>query len=72
MSRLVIPLNERHLRQFLPNGERPLLALGPGPPNDPTHETELIGHRIPATHRVGTNARLGGLPHHYLLEPLAA
>jgi len=74
----MIPLNERHLRSILAewishyNGERPHSALGPGLPNDPTYHTALTGHRIPATHRVAASARLGGLHHHYLLEPIAA
>jgi len=74
----MIPLNERHLRLILAewmshyNGERPHSALGPGLPYDPTHQTAPTGHRIPATHRVVANARLGGLHHHYLLEPIAA
>jgi len=74
----MIPLNERHLRSILAewishyNGERPHSALGPGLPNDPTHQTALTVHRIPTTHRVAASARLGGLHHHYLLEPIAA
>ncbi|HZM93540.1 MAG TPA: integrase core domain-containing protein [Vicinamibacterales bacterium] len=74
----VIPLNERHMRLVLAewmshyNCERPHSALGPGLPNDPTHQTALTGHRIRAAHRVVANARLGGLHHHYLLEPIAA
>jgi hypothetical protein len=52
--------------------ERPHSALGPGLPNDPTHQPALTGHRIPAAFRVVANARLGGLHHHYLLEPIAA
>ena len=74
----VIPLNERHLRAILAewtcyyNGERPHSALGPGLPNDPTHQPTQTGHRIPTAFRVVANARLGGLHHHYLLEPIAA
>ena len=74
----MIPLNERHLRSILAewmshyNGERPHSALGPGLPNDPTQQTALTGHRIPVTHRIAAGARLGGLHHHYLLEPIAA
>jgi serine/threonine protein kinase len=30
------------------------------------------GHRLPATHRVVATVRLGGLHHHYPLEPIAA
>jgi len=30
------------------------------------------GHRLPATHRVVATVRLGGLYHHYPLEPIAA
>ena len=74
----MIPLNERHLRSILAewishyNGERPHSALGPGLSNDPTQQAALTGHRIPATHRIATSARLGGLHHHYLLEPIVA
>ena len=74
----MIPLNERHLRSILAewishyNGERPHSALGPGLPNDPTQQTALTGHRIPATHRSAAGARLGGLHRHYVLEPIAA
>ena len=54
----MIPLNERHLRSVLAewishyNGERPHSALGPGLPDDPTRQTTLTGHRLPAAHRV--------------------
>jgi len=74
----MMPPNQRHLRSILAewishyNGERPHSALGPGLPNDPTQQTALTGHRIPATHRAVARARLGGLHHHYLLESVAA
>jgi hypothetical protein len=74
----MIPFNERHLRSVLAewmshyNGERPHSALGPGLPADPTCRTRLTGHRLPAAHRVVVNPRLGGLHHHYQLEPIAA
>jgi putative transposase len=74
----MIPLNERHVRSVLAewiphyNSERPHSALGPGLPDDPARQTVLTGHRLPATHRVGASARLGGLHHHYQLELIAA
>jgi len=74
----MIPLNERHLRSIVAawishyNGERPHSALGPGLPDDPTHQPALTGHRIAVTHRVVASARWGGLHHHYLLEPIEA
>jgi putative transposase len=74
----VIPLNERHLRAVLAewmshySRERPHSALGPGLPDDPTRQAILTGHRVRAAHRVVARARLGGLHHHYLLEPIAA
>jgi len=74
----IIPLSERHLRLVLAewishyNSERPHSALGPGVPSEPTHQTALTGHRLPITHRVVASARLGGLHHHFLLEPVAA
>jgi Integrase core domain len=74
----MIPLNERHLRSALLewishyNGERPHSALGPGLPDSSKSRTPLTGHRLPAAHRVVGSARLGGLHHHYELEPIAA
>lgn len=74
----VIPLNERHLRRTLAewiphyNRERPHSALGPGLPHQPPAPTILTGHQLPRTHRVVARARLGGLHHHYQLEPIAA
>jgi len=74
----MIPFNERHLRVVLAewmshyNGERPHSALGPGLPADPTCHTTLTGHRLLAAHRVVVSPRLGGLHHHYQLEPIAA
>ena len=74
----MIPLNERHLRSVLVewishyNGERPHSALGPGLPDNSQSRTTLTGHRLPAPHRVVGSARLGGLHHHYELEPIAA
>jgi transposase InsO family protein len=74
----MIPLHERHLRSILAewishyNSQRPHSALGPGLPYDPTRQTTLIEHRVPATHRVVASARLGGLHHHHKLEPIAA
>jgi len=74
----VIPLNERHLRRTLAewiphyNRERPHSALGPGLPNQPPAPTVLTGHQLPPTHRVVARACLGGLHHHYQLEPIAA
>jgi putative transposase len=74
----IIPLNERHLRSVLAkwihhyNGERPHSALGPSLPDNPTHQTTLTGHRLRAAHRVVAHTRLGGLHHHYVLEPVAA
>ena len=74
----MIPLNERHLRSVLVewishyNGERPHAALGPGLPDNSKRRTTLAGHRLPAAHRVVGSARLGGLHHHYELEPIAA
>ena len=74
----MIPLNERHLRSVLVewishyNGERPHSALGPGLPHAPTRHTILTGHRLRAAHRVAACTRLGGLHHHYELEPIAA
>ena len=74
----MIPLNERHLRSVLVewishyNGERPHSALGPGLPDNSKRRTTLTGHRLPAAHRVVGSARLGGLHHHYELEPIAA
>ena len=74
----MIPLNERHLRRALAewiphdNGERPHSALGPGLPDESIRHTTLTGYRLPATHRVVANARLGGLHHHDQLEPIAA
>jgi transposase InsO family protein len=74
----VIPLNERHLRRVLAewmphyNGERPHSALGPGVPNEPIRHTTPTGHRLPAARRVVASIRLGGLHHHYQLEPIAA
>ena len=74
----MIPLNERHLRSVLVewishyNGERPHSALGPGLPDNAKRRTTLTGHRLPAAHRVVGSARLGGLHHHYELEPIAA
>ena len=32
----------------------------------------LTGHRLPAAHRVVGSAHLGGMHHHYELEPIAA
>jgi putative transposase len=70
----MIPLNERHLRQvvaeWMPhyNGERPHSAM----PNEPIRHTTPTGHRLPAAHRVVASMRLGGLHHHYQLEPVAA
>jgi len=58
----MIPLTERHLRSILAewmshySGERPHSALGPGLPNDPTQQTALTGHSIPATRRIATGA----------------
>jgi hypothetical protein len=54
------------------NGERPHSALGPGLPDESTRRTTLTGHRLPAAHRVVASTRLGGLHHHYQLEPIAA
>jgi putative transposase len=54
------------------NGERPHSALGPGLPDDTTGHTPLTGHRLPTAHRAVVHARLGGLHHHYQLEPIAA
>jgi putative transposase len=74
----IIPLNERHLRRIMSewvppcNGERPHSALGPGLPDDPTGHRPLTGHRLPTAHRAVAHARLGGLHHHYQLEPIAA
>ena len=74
----MIPLNERHLRrlfaEWIPhyNRERPHSALGPGLPDGPTTSTMATLHQLPSTHRVVANARLGGLHHHYDLEPIAA
>jgi transposase InsO family protein len=74
----IIPLNERHLRSVLAewishyNGERPHSALGPGLPDDPTHQTILTGHRLRTAHCVVAGPRLGGLHHHYHLEAVAA
>jgi putative transposase len=74
----MIPLSERHLRAVLTdwishyNRERPHTALGPGLPDDPTRRTTLTGHRLAAAHRVVVSTRLGGLHHHYKLEPIAA
>ena len=74
----MIPLNERHLRSVLVewishyNGEQPHSALGPGLPDNSKRRTTLAGHRLPAAHRVVGSARLGGLHHHYELEPIAA
>jgi integrase-like protein len=73
----VIPLNERHLRRTLAewiphyNRERPHSALGPGLSNQPPAPTILTGHQLPPTHRVVARASLGGLHHHYELEPIA-
>ena len=74
----MIPLNERHLRSVLAewisdyNRERPHSVLGPGFPEDTTRQATLTGHRLPAAHRVVASTRLGGLHHHYTLEPIAA
>jgi len=74
----MIPLNEQHLRSVLAewishyNGERPHSALGLGFPDDPSRQTTLTGHRLPATFRVVAHTRLGGLHHHYQLESIAA
>lgn len=74
----MIPFNERHLRSVLAkwmshyNGERPHSALGPGVPNEPIRHTTPTGHRLPAAHRVVARMPLGGLHHHYQLEPIAA
>ena len=74
----MIPLNERHLRSVLAewmshyNSERAHFALGPGLPDHSKSRTTLTGHRLPAAHRVVGSARLGGLHHHYELEPIAA
>jgi putative transposase len=74
----LILLSERHLRSLLAewmshyNSERPHSALGPGLPDDPTRPTTVTGHRLPAAHRVIASTRLGGLHHHYTLEPIAA
>ena len=74
----MIPLSERHLRSVLTdwishyNRERPHSALGPGLPDDPTRRTTLTGHRLPAAHLVVVSTRVGGLHHHYKLEPIAA
>jgi putative transposase len=74
----MIPFNERHLRLVLAewmshyNGERPHSALGPALPADPTCRTTLTGHRLPSAHRVVVSPPLGGLHHHYQLEPIAA
>jgi putative transposase len=74
----MIPLNERHLRLVLAewishyNSERPHSALGPGLPDGLVGQTILTAHRLRASHRVVARPRLGGLHHHYLLEPVAA
>jgi putative transposase len=74
----IIPLNERHLQSVLAewishyNSERPHSALGFGVPDDLTCQTILTGHRLRDAHCVVARARLGGLHHHYQLEPLAA
>jgi transposase InsO family protein len=74
----MIPLNPRHLRSMLAewmshyNSERPHSALGPGLPENPTCRATPTGHRLPAAHRVVVSPRLGGLHHHYQLEPAAA
>ena len=74
----MLPLNERHLRSVLAewishyNRERPHSAWGPGFPHHPSRQATLTGHRLPAAHRVVASTRLGGLHHHYTLEPIAA
>ena len=71
----IIPLNERHLRHVLAewmthyNAERPHSALGPGLPADPSRPAVLTGHRLASGWRVVAHQRLGGLHHHYGLEP---
>jgi hypothetical protein len=54
------------------DGERPHSALGPGVPTEPIRHMTLTGHRLPVDHRVVARMRLGGLHHHYQLEPIAA
>ena len=65
-------VNSMMSRRCRYKGERPHSALGPGLPDSSTRRTTLTGHRLPAAHRVVGSARLGGLHHHYELEPIAA
>ena len=77
---LLIPLNERHVRQILRawvlhyDRGRPHMSLGPGIP-EPSRAVPVptpCGHHLPAAHRVAATAILSGLHHEYRLEREAA
>jgi hypothetical protein len=75
----MIAVSERHLRSILAewlqhyHRGRPRASLGPGIPESPRPcaAADGTGHTVPANHRVGARAVLGGLHHEYWLEPVA-
>jgi putative transposase len=76
----VSPLTEAHLRRILRerashyNRGRPHASLGPGLP-EPSADLpvrSISGHHLPSLHRVVARPILGGLPHDYRPEKVAA
>jgi len=76
----LMPLGEGHLRRILKewashyNCGRPHASLGPGLP-EPSADLpvrSISGHHLPSLHRIVARPILGGLPHDYRPEKVAA